>query len=462
MRLKGRLEAAAELITRKGMGMGMKQTVRVGCGAGFAADRLEPALVLAERGQLHYLGLECLGERTVALAQLRKLRDPDAGYDALLDRRMDGLLPLIKRNGIRVITNMGAANPVAAARRIAAIATRKGLSLKVAAVVGDDVLDRLDPDQPSLETGEPLASFGEIVSANAYVGVDAILPALAAGADVVVTGRAADPSLFLAPLVHEFGWRLDDCDRLARGTVVGHLLECAGQLTGGYFADPGRKDVPGMATLGFPFADVDADGNARFGKVEGTGGRIDRATATEQLLYEVVDPYGYETPDVVADFSTAELTDLGHDVVAVGGARGRPRPERLKVSVGYRAGFLGEAEIGYAGENCVARAEHAGDIVRERLANRFAEMRIDVIGVTALHRSPLSPECRPYEVRLRVAARSPDEDVARLVGEEVEALYTNGPAGGGGVRRATTEQVGIVSCLVPRDLVATDVVLFEA
>jgi hypothetical protein len=441
----------------------MKRTVRVGCGAGFAGDRLEPALVLAERGGLDYLGLECLGERTVALAQLRKLRDPGGGYDVLLERRMDGLLPLIKRNAIRVVTNMGAANPAAAAERIAAMAKRKGLSLKVAAVVGDDVLDRLDPDQASLETGAPLQSFGALVSANAYLGADAILPALAGGADVVVTGRAADPSLFLAPLVHEFGWRLDDYDRLARGTVVGHLLECGGQLTGGYYADPGRKDVPGMATLGFPFADVDADGNARLSKVAGTGGVINRATATEQLLYEVVDPHGYETPDVVADFSTTELTDLGGNVVATGGARGRPRPRRLKVSVGYRAGFLGEGEIGYAGENCVARAEQAGEIVRERLANRFAEMRVDVIGLTALHRAPLgSGEYRPYEVRLRVAARSPDEDVARLVGEEVEALFTNGPAGGGGVRKATTEQVGIVSCLVPRDLVSTEVAFFEA
>jgi hypothetical protein len=441
----------------------MKPTVRVGCGAGFAGDRLEPALVLAEHGALDYLALECLGERTVALAQLRRLHDPEAGYDPMLERRMDGLLPLIKRNGIRLVTNMGAANPAAAAARVATIAKRKGLTLKVAAVLGDDVLDRLDRDAPCLETGALLKSFGEIVSANAYLGVDAMLPALQQDADVIVTGRTADPSLFLAPLVHEFGWRLDDDDRLARGTVVGHLLECGGQLTGGYYADPGAKDVPGLASLGFPFADVDQDGNARFGKVEGTGGIIDRATATEQLLYEVTDPFGYETPDVTADFSTAELHDLGHDVVTVSGARGRPRPPRLKVSVGYRAGFLGEGEIGYAGENCVARAELAGEIVRERLANRFPEIRVDVIGMTSLHRQPLGrDEYRPYEVRLRVAARSPDHDVARLVGEEVEALFTNGPAGGGGVRKATVEQVGIVSCLMPRDSVKTEVRLYEA
>ncbi|MFL4976877.1 MAG: acyclic terpene utilization AtuA family protein [Xanthobacteraceae bacterium] len=441
----------------------MKPKVRVGCGAGFAGDRLEPALVLAEHGALDYLVLECLGERTVALAQLRRLHDPDAGYDPMLERRMDGLLPAIERNGIRLVTNMGAANPAAAAARIAVMAKRKGLALKVAAVLGDDVLDRLDGDAPCLETGASLRSFGALVSANTYLGVDAILPALQQDVDVIVTGRAADPSLFLAPLVHEFGWRLDDYDRLARGTVVGHLLECGGQLTGGYYADPGVKDVPGLANLGFPFADVDSDGNARFGKVKGTGGIINRATATEQLLYEVTDPFGYETPDVTADFSTAELNDLGHDVVTVSGARGKPRPQRLKVSVGYRAGFLGEGEIGYAGENCVARAELGGDIVRERLANRFPEIRVDVIGMTSLHRQPLGRDAyRPYEVRLRVAARSPDRDTARLVGEEVEALFTNGPAGGGGVRKATVEQVGIVSCLVPRDSVKTEILVFEA
>ena len=439
----------------------MKSTVRIGCGAGFAGDRLEPARVLAEHGGVNWLGLECLGERTVALAQLRKLHDPQGGYDPLLERRMDGLLPLIARHNIRVVTNMGAANPAAAAARVADMAKRKRLATKVAAVLGDDVLKDLDRDAPCLETGAPLNSFGELVSANAYVGVDAILPALQAGADVVITGRAADPSLFLAPLVHEFGWRLDDFCRLARGTVVGHLLECGGQLTGGYFADPGAKDVPNMAALGFPFADVDADGNARFSKVKGTGGVLNRATATEQLLYEVTDPHRYETPDVIADFSTAELTDLGDDVVSVTGAQGRPRTQTLKVSVGYRAGFLGEGEIGYAGENSLARAQLAGEIVRERLANRFAALRVDIIGATSLHGQALSAS-QPYEARLRVAARAPERDLAALVGEEVEALYTNGPAGGGGVRKAITEQVGIVSCLVPRESVRTEVRVYEA
>ena len=442
----------------------MSATIRVGCGAGFAGDRLEPALVLAERGNLDYLILECLAERTIALAQLRRKHDPDAGYDVLLERRMTGLLPLLKKNGIRLVTNMGAANPVAAAERIVAIARRLGIKVRVAAVTGDDVLDALDRGQPTLETGEPVASAGPLVSANAYLGIDAILPALDAGADIVITGRVADPSLALAPLAHRFGWSLDDHEKLARGTVVGHLLECGGQLTGGYYADPGKKDVMGLADLGFPFADVDQDGNARFGKVDGTGGKIDLSTVTEQLLYEVTDPAAYLTPDVSADFSTVALREVGPDQVAVSGAGGNKRPDTLKVSVGYHAGYVGEGEIGYAGENSAARAKLAGEIVAERLRGQFQELRVDLIGLTALHTRPMPAEdgYRPYEVRLRVAGRSSDESVARRIGEEVEALYTNGPAGGGGARKYVTEQIGVVSCLMPREKVRPQVTCFDA
>lgn len=377
---------------------------------------------------------------------------------------MAGLLPLVKAKGVRVITNMGGANPIAAAEKTVAIARRLGVKVRVAAVTGDDVLDLLAPDYPTMETGAPLRDFDELVSANAYLGVEALLPAIEGGADVIISGRVADPSLFLAPLVHRFGWSLTDYERLGRGTMVGHLLECAGQLTGGYFADPGPKDVPGMAALGFPFADVDRDGNARFSKLKGTGGTISRRTATEQLLYEVTDPSAYLTPDVVADFSGVSLREDGENVVVASGARGMPRPATLKVSVGYHAGYVGEGEIGYAGENCVARGRLAGDIVRERLGNQFKELRVDLVGLTALHSRPMADGSaqEPYEVRLRVAARAADEESARRVGEEVEALYTNGPAGGGGARKAVHEQIGIVSCLIPRERVTPRVDFLEA
>ena len=400
----------------------MADTVRIGCGAGFQGDRLEPALVLAEHGKLDYLMLECLGERTVALAQLRKLHEPNHGYDSLLDRRMTGLLPLIKRNGVRVVTNMGAANPLAGAAAIVALAKTLGLKVRVAALTGDDVLDLLEPSQKVLETGESLSSVGSLFSANAYLGVEAMLPALESGADIILTGRVADPSLALAPLAHRFGWALDDQDRFARGTVVGHLLECAGQLTGGYFADPGKKDVAGMAN----------------------------------------DPFAYLTPDITADFSAVEIAETAPDTISVTGARGKPRPATLKVSVGYHAGYIGEGEISYGGENCVARAQLGGEIVAERLRGQFQELRVDILGLSSLHTRPMSGgDFSPYEVRLRVAGRSADREMAARIGEEVEALYTNGPAGGGGARKSTQEQIGIVSCLIARETVKPQVTVFE-
>jgi hypothetical protein len=428
----------------------MRTSLRLGGGAGFAGDRLDAPLDLTERGGLDYLVLECLAERTIALAQLRRRRDPSAGFDARLTERVEPLLPILVSRGVKLVSNFGAANPLAAAETIVEIGRRLRVPVKVAAVTGDDVLDALDLDAPSMETGAALSTFGPIVSANAYLGAEALLPALASGADVIVTGRVADPSLFVGPLMHEYGWSPDDVDRLARGTAVGHLLECAGQLCGGYFADPGRKEIPDMAHLGFPFADVDSDGNAVLGKVAGTGGRITRATATEQLLYEVTDPHGYLTPDVTADFSAVTLTESAPDRIAVRGARGRARPPELKVSVGYLAGYVGEGEIGYAGTNAVARAQLAAQILRERLDGRYSELRIDLVGSTSLHGRAFDTDERPYEVRLRVAARATSREEAAIVGDEVEALYTNGPAGGGGTRKYVTEQIGIVSTLIDR------------
>ena len=440
----------------------MVATLRLGGGAGFAGDRLDAAVELATHGALDWLILECLAERTIALAQLRRRRDAGAGYDERLVARVEALLPVLAATGTRLCSNFGAANPLAAAEAIVAVARRLGVRTRVAAVTGDDVLDAIDPGMRALETGEPLPAHGSIVSANVYLGAEALLPAIDSGAAVVVTGRVADPSLFVAPLMHAFGWAADDVDRLAKGTVVGHLLECAGQLCGGYFADPGRKDVPALARLGFPFADVDATGAATLGKLDGTGGCLTVATATEQLLYEVTDPHAYLTPDVTADFSAVTLAEVAPDRVAVAGARGLARPETLKVSVGYVAGFVGEGEIGYAGDNALARAELAGAIVRERLDGRFDALRVDLIGATSLHGRSLDPGARPYEVRLRVAARAATREEAALVGDEVEALYTNGPAGGGGTRKAVTEQIGIVSTLVDRARVRPRTTILEA
>ena len=438
----------------------MTTTMRIGCGAGFQGDRFEPAVVLASQGGLDWLMLECLAERTIALSTLERMRDPEAGYDILLDRRLRTLLPELKKNGVRLITNMGAANPLGAGRRIAALARELGLHMRVAVVTGDDVARHLHPGIPVMETGNPVTDVPGIVSANAYLGAESLLPAIATGADIVIGGRIADPSLVVAPILHHFGWRLDDWDLLARATVIGHLLECAGQVTGGYFADPGKKDVPGVAHLGFPFAAVDEDGSAYISKVPGTGGIVTLATVKEQLLYEVTDPAAYITPDVVADFTSVRLKDLGADRVHVSGARGRARTATYKASVGYRAGWVGEGEISYAGPNARARAQLAADIIRERVGDELPDTRYDLIGINATHRTDFGSGIEPYEVRVRVAGLYAKRADAERIGWEIEALGTNGPAGGGGFRKSVIERIGVVSALLPRDVVRTDVTVF--
>ncbi|WP_121357411.1 acyclic terpene utilization AtuA family protein [Flavisolibacter nicotianae] len=440
----------------------MKEIVRIGCGAGFSGDRLEPAAVLVEKGELDYLVLECLAERTIALAQKRKAVDPTKGYDPLLERRMELLLPLLTQHGVKLLTNMGAANPVAAAGKVIEIAKRLNLLVKVAAVTGDDVLHMITGEELALENGRPLKQSGEILSANAYLGADAILPALQSGADIIITGRVADPSLVVAPLMHEFGWLLDDAETIGKATVIGHLMECAGQITGGYFADPVKKPVKGMEFLGHPFVDVYPDGSAVISKVEGTGGIINLATAKEQLLYEVTNPHEYLTPDVVADFTSVTLQQKAANCVAVKGGAGRQKPATLKVSVGYRAGFIGEGEISYAGQHALERARLAGETIQKRLRNRFAELRLDYIGCRSVHPPSLGKNCQSYEIRLRVAGKAETAEEAALVGEEVEALYTNGPAGGGGVRKYVNEVVGIVSALIDRKETKSEVTIKQS
>lgn len=434
------------------------KTLRIGSGAGYSGDRIEPAVELAEQGDLDYLVFECLAERTIALAQQARISNPAGGYDPLLSERMRRVLPFVGarqgRRRLRVITNMGAANPLAAAVEVRRIAGELGLTLKVVAVVGDDVLDVLRPEQV-LDNGQTLGSLGErLISANAYLGVDGILEALRADADVVITGRVADPSLFLAPQVFEFDWATDDWPRLGRGTLVGHLLECAGQVSGGYFADPGFKDVDDLARLGFPLAEINADGEAVITKVVGSGGRVSRATCTEQLIYEVHDPAAYLTPDVTADFSQVGFVDEGVDRVRAQGAGGRARPAQLKVSVGYLDGWIGEGQMSYGGPGAVARAQLAREVVLKRLelmGVKMHDVRAELIGMDSLHGPRSSVE--PWEVRLRVAARCEARSDAVRIGNEVETLYTNGPSGGGGASKSVRQVVAVASLLLPRDAV---------
>lgn len=369
---------------------------------------------------------------------------------------MRAVLPLAKAAGTRIITNMGVANPVAAAQHTIEIARELGLKgLKIAAVTGDEVNHLIGPDTHLLEPNCKLSETGrEMLAANAYLGIEAILPAIEAGADVIITGRVADPSLFLAPLAHHFGWGLDDWSILGAGTAVGHLMECGAQVTGGYFADPGHKEVPNLAYVGFPLAEVQANGSATITKLSDSGGVVSQRTVKEQLLYEVHDPAAYLTPDVTADFTGVGLADDGQDRVHVTSANGGPRPDQLKVTIAFDGGLLAEAEVSYAGAGAADRARMAGAIVSERMANLHnsnGPIRIDLIGVSALHASAVAYPDTAQDVRLRCAMRASSQAEAEILLWEVEALLCCGPSAGGGYRGHITPSVMTYSTLVDRN-----------
>ncbi|MDX1432052.1 MAG: acyclic terpene utilization AtuA family protein [Gammaproteobacteria bacterium] len=439
---------------------------RIGTGAGFSADRLDPAVDLVARGNLDAIVFECLGERTLAFAYRDRAADPARGYTPLLERRMRAILPAAFERGVRVITNMGAANAPRAAALTRDIARDIGLrGLRVAYVEGDDVSDCVDAQTPLWE-GTTIGGVGRsFIGAHAYLGAEALMPALESKAEVIITGRVADPSLFVAPLRHHFGWSGEDWEVLGAGTLVGHLMECAGQLTGGYFADPGYKDVADLAHLGFPIAEVRADGSAFIGKLEATGGVVDARTVREQLLYEVHDPSCYRTPDVSADFSRVRIDTVAPDRVSVAGAGGAPAPESYKLTVAFDGGYLAEAGISYAGPGAQRRAELAGRIVDERMRmvhGSNAPLRIDVIGAASLHATARRYHDDAEDVRLRCAQRASSTGEAELLLWEVESLLCCGPAGGGGYRGSITPSVITYSASLPRDRVTVRTEVLEA
>jgi len=431
------------------------EVFRMGTGAGFSADRLDPAVDLARRGNLNAIVFECLGERTLAAGLREKLVDPSLGYNPLLETRMRTILPFCRANNTCLITNMGAANPLAAGNLVANVAGKLGLQgMRIAVVTGDDVTDLLNDNTRLFEPGCTLKDFEQpVVGANAYLGAEGIVQALQQKADVVITGRVADPSLFLAPLQHFFEWQYNDWMRAGAGTMIGHLMECAAQVTGGYFADPGYKNVDDLVSVGFPIAEVQPDGTAIITKLTGTGGCVDLRTVKEQLLYEVHDPARYLTPDVTADFSSARLNSEGVNRVSISGAHGTERPQELKVTVAFDGGFLGEAELSYAGPGAEERARMANEIVDERLRHVHGirtTLRCDLIGVSSLHRTVGQYEMGSKDVRIRCAIRTPDRNEAENLLWEVESLLCCGPAGGGGYRGNIQSSVLTYSTFVDR------------
>lgn len=438
--------------------------LRIGAGSAWWGDRVEPARLNAEKGDLDYLCFETMAEATVSAAQVRKRRDPSfEGYDTYLDDRMKAVLPGCIRRGTKIVTNQGWINPVGAAERIAVHLDGLGAKgVKIAAVTGSLITERVTSlAKTILENGAPVATLSEtLISAEAYLGAEPIVEALRSGAQIVVTGRVADPSLFLAPMIHEFGWSENDVAKLGQGTGIGHLMECGAQVTGGYFSDPGFKDVPDPWDLAFPIAEVESDGSAMIAKVAGSGGAINLMTVKEQLLYEVHDPAYYITPDIVADFTTAKLEQIAENRVRVSGIGGKPRTPTLKVSMGCTEGFIGEDMFFYAGPGALRRAKLAKKILEERFKIvdlKAEDVRVDFVGLNAIHGEATPADApEPYEVAVRVAARTKTREEALKIGREIDGMAVSGVAMTG--KRVphqdrTREIIGIWSTLVPREAV---------
>lgn len=448
------------------------RTIKIGSGAGFAGDRIDAAVELIEKGELDYIIFECLAERTIALGQKEKKRNPAQGYNSLLEYRMAKILPPAHKHKVKIITNMGAANPYAAAEKTKELAESMLLpGLKIACVAGDDIFEQTGGllENQVLETGGKLRDFKHsLISANVYMGADGIIKALRNGADIIITGRVSDPALTVAPLVYEFGWNIEDNPHeMGQAVLAGHLLECAGQVTGGYYADPGYKEMEGLEKLGFPFVEVSENGKFVVSKVEGSGGAITVNTCKEQLIYEIHNPEAYLTPDAIADFSKVRFTQIGIDRVLAENAVSHGKPETLKVSVGYQDCYIGEGEISYGGENCLERARLAADILKRRVAVmglKLDEQRVDFIGFNSLYGDKISQTLANGdfpEIRLRFSGRSKDRRTAELLSGEIEALYTNGPAGGGGVEKKVIEVLSVCSVFVPRQEVHSEIYYFD-
>lgn len=440
--------------------------VRLGSATAWSRDRFEPALQLARHGDIDYLCFDSMSEVTMSAAQVQRMEDPNTvPYDPYLRPRMAPILKLCREKGIRIVTNQGWLDPLAAADEVLGIAREQGIeSLKVAAVVGGILTDQIaDMGLAFVETGTPIADRRpDIVSAEVYLGAEGIVEALRQGADVVITTRVADACVYLGPLAYEFGWLLGDHHRIAKGMIVGHLLECGAQVCGGYFSDPGYKEVPDLDNIGNPIAEVTED-RVIITKLPNTGGVVSEATCKEQLLYEVQDPSRYLCPDVVADFTKVAFRQVGENEVEVLiRDAGLPKTPTLKALVGLNEGYMTEEMVLFAGPGARARAELTQEILRKRFARvalAAEEIRMDYVGLNAVHReSSPTQTAEPYEVVLRIAVKTKTRQEAEKLRREVDPLAVNGVSGTG--KWATSAPgsrvrpvVGLNSALVPRGAV---------
>lgn len=443
--------------------------IRIANGQGFWGDWLEAPVRLVEDGPIDYLTLDYLAEVTMSILQKQRQENPELGYARDFPPLIGRIAKRLQERRIKVIANAGGVNPVACARAVLKAAP----GLKVAVVLGDDVLGRIDEflgkghEMRNIDTGEPLSTVREhILSANAYIGAFPLAEALSTGADVVISGRCADAALVLAPMIDRFGWQPDEWDKLASGIVAGHIIECGAQCSGGN-CQVGWQNIPDLANIGYPIVEAEPDGSFAVTKHPGTGGRIDSHGIKEQLLYEIGDPRQYMTPDCIADFTTIRLEDTGPDRVRGTGVRGAPRPPMLKASISYHAGWKASGTLVYSWPQAIQKARAADRIVRQRLDQlglHFDEVYSELFGVNACHGPAAPPVSDPPEVQLRMSVRGCDKRAVDRFTREMIPLVLTGPPGGTGYgegRPSVRQIVAYWPALIPCEEIRTRVEVVE-
>ncbi len=452
-----------------------KNHLLIANGQGFWGDSILGPVRLVQEGPLHYLTLDYLAEVTMSIMQKQKSRNPEAGYATDFVQMLERVLPACKDKGIKVIANAGGVNPRACLRAVVKVVKKLGLTrVRIGIVEGDDITAELshliDQGHPflSMDSKQPLRPhLLRVLSANVYLGAAPVVEALRQGADVVITGRVTDPSLVVAPMVHEFGWSMQDFDQLAAATIAGHIVECGAQCTGGNYTH--WRKVPNLARIGYPIVEAEKDGSFVITKHEGTGGLVDLQTVTSQLVYEMGDPRSYYTPDCIADFTSIELREDGRDRVRLCGIRGRPPTDTYKVSISYHKGYKAASQLTIAGPDAVEKAKLCADIVWQRLKLDGLEFSpeercVEILGTNVCHAGIAAPPQEPAEVVLRIGVKCDDEDKCDRFGMEIVPLVTSGPpgvTGFAGARAKASDVVGYWPALLDKKVVTTSVTVEE-
>ncbi len=448
--------------------MGQSKAIRVGNAGGYWGDDLDALVLQLARGDLDYVTLDFLAEITMSILQKQRQRNPQLGYATDFVEQMGQCMPWLKQKRVKVISSAGGIQPRACAEKLAELGHRENHRFRIAVVEGDDLLQRLDDlvsaghRLQNMETGESVDSIlGRVESANAYLGAAPVIRALEEEADLIVTGRVTDTGIVSAIPASEFGWSLDDWDRMASGVVAGHILECGAQASGGNLTD--WREVPSFLDMGYPIAEFSPDGSFHVTKADGTGGLVNRKTVTSQLIYEMGDPTSYVTPDVIADFTTLTLREAGDDRVEISGVRGRPGPNTLKVSITYRSGYKAHGTMIVSQPEAVDKARLLAEILWKRLDLQFEECHTELVGYDACHRQ-LAPAAQPSEILLRLGVRDPERDKVEAFAKKFTSLILNTVGGVAivGARPRVQEVVAYWPCLVPAELVTPQVFVLDS